>query len=51
MIRRWIRARQARRACFHHNHRTGESWVTGELIDLGRRKLFSCNHCDQMWFV
>jgi len=27
------------------------SFVTGQLIDLGRRKMFTCRVCDQRWFT
>lgn len=45
MIRRWLE----RRRCFHHNHTTGVSWITGELVDLGRAKLFRCVECGKVW--
>jgi hypothetical protein len=38
-----------RRACFHHNHRTGESWIKSMLIDMGSRKLFWCDECGRTW--
>jgi hypothetical protein len=46
----WQRWRQ-RRACFHHDHRTGESWIKSHLVDLGRRKLFRCTSCAKVWIV
>jgi hypothetical protein len=46
MIRRWLR----RRRCFHHDYATGESWIgRGQIIDLGRGKLYRCNHCERTW--
>ena len=39
----------ARRRCFHHDHHTGTSWIRENLIDLGRRKQFWCDHCDKIW--
>lgn len=45
MIRRWL----ARRRCFHHDVRTGKSWIgRGTIID-GGRKLYRCNHCERTW--
>lgn len=38
------------RGCMHHDV-NGESWVTGQLIDLGRRKMFWCVRCNRTWFV
>lgn len=35
-----------RMGCWHHNDRTGESWVGSYLIDLGRRKVFRCSKCE-----
>jgi hypothetical protein len=40
---------RARRRCFHHDHTSGKSWVRGRLVDLGRRKLFDCDHCGKTW--
>lgn len=48
IYRRWRR----RRDCFHHDNRTGNSWIgRGVLIDLGRRKLYRCDHCDKVWII
>lgn len=44
----WSRWRKSR-DCFHHDHSTGESWIVGTLIDLGRRKLWSCTKCGRRW--
>lgn len=43
--------RRAQRACFHHNHHTGESWIRSVLVDLGRNKRFWCTKCEKSWFV
>lgn len=40
---------RARKDCFHHDHRTGESWIKSQIIDPG--KMFWCNQCQQTWFV
>ena len=41
-----------RRDCFHHNSDNGESYIgRGKLIDLGRRKLFRCSRCEQVWMI
>ena len=45
----WRAARQLRRECFHHDRRTGVSWVEGFLVDLGRSKHFQCTNCGQYW--
>lgn len=45
----WLSRWHKRRDCFHHNHRAGQSWVTGTLIDLGARKLWRCGHCGRTW--
>ena len=45
MFKNWRR----RRNCFHHDWRTGESWITGQIIDPG--KMFRCKRCGRMWFV
>lgn len=44
--RRWRRMHD----CFHHDRTTGESWIEGQLIDCGRRKMFWCRECDRAWF-
>lgn len=46
MFRRW----RNRRACFHHDIRSGQTAITSQLIDLGRRKMFVCERCEQVWF-
>lgn len=38
-----------RRECFHHDRLTGESWIRGQLVDLGRAKHFLCTHCGRYW--
>ncbi len=37
------------RACVHHNRSTGETWLTGRLIDTGMRKMWACRRCGQTW--
>lgn len=39
------------RDCFHHDRHTGRSWITAELVDLGRRKMFRCYACGRIWFT
>jgi len=46
---RWLETRRKRRACFHHDHHTGQSWIRSHLIDLGRAKLYWCQRCGQSW--
>jgi len=38
-----------RRNCFHHNHKTGESWIETEIIDW--RKLYTCRDCGRRWVI
>lgn len=45
----WFKAWRRKADCFHHNHRTGESWIANRLIDLGRRKMFWCIKCNKTW--
>lgn len=46
MIRRW----RERRRCFHHDHRTGQSWIgRGSIIDY--RKLYTCDSCGKVWVI
>lgn len=47
MIRRW----RTQRAGFHHDWRTGQSWITGRLIDMGMPKLFACSRCEKRWIT
>lgn len=46
----WHRWRK-RVNCFHHNPRTGESWINSHLINTGTGKMFWCRQCDQTWVV
>lgn len=43
--RRW----RKRRACFHHDWRTGESWIKDQLVNTGTAKHFWCTHCGRYW--
>ena len=45
MIRRW----RKRRACFHHDHSTGTSWLLSQIID-GGRKHWWCTAGGKGWF-
>jgi len=47
MIRAWLK----RRRCFHHDHHTGQTWIKGQLIDMGIRKIFRCTHCGKTWIT
>jgi hypothetical protein len=42
---------QTRRNCFHHDRRTGTSWVDERLIETGMRKMFYCRTCRKIWFT
>jgi hypothetical protein len=45
----WQRWRDRRR-CFHHDHRTGTSWVgPGTIMDY--RKLYECKRCGKIWII
>ncbi len=45
----WIADRHTQRYCFHHDHRTGESWIRGRIID--HRKLWDCTKCAKTWVI
>lgn len=45
----WSQLRKLQRECFHHDRRTKESWIREQLIDLGRNKMFWCDHCEHVW--
>jgi len=45
----WLARWRKRRACFHHDHITGRSWVIGRLVDLGRAKHWTCRECGRYW--
>lgn len=43
-----FRRTRERRACFHHDNGTGESWIgRGSIIDW--RKLYTCSNCGKVW--
>lgn len=44
----WFKTWRKRRACFHHDRHTGESWIVGQIVDFGR-KHFSCRECGRYW--
>lgn len=48
---RWWARWRDRRACFHHDHRTGTSWIGERLIEMGSRKMFWCRKCQRTWFT
>lgn len=45
------RTRAKRKDCFHHDRLTGESWISDQLIDMGKAKMFWCEKCERTWFV
>jgi hypothetical protein len=57
----WIKRIRRQRDCMHHLLATAgtplggangaKSFITGRLIDMGRRKMLTCGRCDQRWFV
>lgn len=48
----WLfRTRRERARCFHHDHRTGVTWIQWELIDAGRAKLYECIRCGKVWII
>lgn len=56
MFKRWKKQRE----CFHglpfsSIDETGQSFITGHLIDLGRRKMFECKEerggCGKRWIT
>lgn len=48
MIKAW-RDWRKRAKCFHHDHKTGKSYMRERLEDMGRRKLFWCEDCYKTW--
>lgn len=46
---RFLARRRLRRQCFHHDRRSGESWIKEQLIDCGCRKMFWCDRCERTW--
>lgn len=42
---------RASRNCFHHDHRTGESWIVSTLTHAGMGKTFWCRKCGRAWTV
>lgn len=47
----WWKRWRLRRSCFHHDHRTGTSWVRlYGILDWGT-KAYVCRACDKMFFV
>lgn len=46
-ISRWLN----RRRCFHHDHRTGRTWIKDQLIDTGMRKMHWCTECGKTWIT
>ncbi len=49
-IPRWIRRRIYQRHCLH-GYPKGASYVSQELFDLGRGKMFVCSDCKKIWIV
>lgn len=43
-LARW----RASRGCLHHSL-DGTSWVSGQLINTGVRKLLRCERCGRTW--
>lgn len=39
----------AKSKCFHHDRRSGDSWINEMMIDFGR-KMFWCKKCRKTWF-
>lgn len=35
--------------CWHHDRKTGTSWIHDHLVDFGRDKIFICSHCKEIW--
>lgn len=41
--------RLAMQQCWHHDRRTGETWIQDRMVDLGRDKVFRCSRCNEIW--
>lgn len=46
---RWFKEWRRKRACFHHNPKTGESFLRDTMIHSGSSKMFWCTRCNQDW--
>lgn len=62
MLKRWRERRRKQKYCFHHdiggnpaNTRPAISYISQEIVDLGRHKLFECEEqlggCGKHWVV
>lgn len=40
---------RARRSCFHHNTRNGQSFIRDQIIDW--RKRYHCTNCGKVWVI
>jgi hypothetical protein len=45
----WLKTWRTRRACFHHDTRSGTSWIASRLVDFGRAKHHWCTRCGRYW--
>lgn len=48
---RWPSERYQRQMCWHHEMRSGESWIRQELVGLGQTKRFWCYVCGEVWML
>lgn len=48
-LKTWLKAWRERRRCFHHDWRTGTSWIEDQIVDAGRAKHFWCTRCRRYW--
>lgn len=45
------RRRRVRKFCFHHDMRTGSSFIDQRLIETGKAKMFWCTECGKTWIL
>lgn len=46
----WVlHARRSR--CFHHDHKTGATWIKQQLINMGSGKMWWCGRCGRTLHV
>jgi hypothetical protein len=48
---RWWKLRRVRKHCWHHDDKTGQSWVNSRLINTGAGKMFWCSRCEKTEFI
>jgi hypothetical protein len=37
--------------CWHHDYKTGITYISSSLVDAGRNKIFWCTRCQKSWML